>query len=218
MYHTWVNAVTKPSETTYREEVKEAHATLSTALIWVFIASVMLGVLSAVAILVNGLLFNTPMMMGTMFGNSNMPSEVNEQFGQMMLATIGINLVFSLILTPIITPIAFMIGSAIYFVIAKLLGGVGDFEKHTYILATFSAPLLVVNGALSIIPVLGGCISIVVYIYQAVLTYFAFKSVHELSAGKAILVALSPLLMILLCATLWGVTLFSVLSFSALNN
>ena len=214
MYQTWIKLVTQPNEAAYKEEAEKSYATLSTALIWIVIASVILGILSALAVLVNGLLFNTPMMMGSMFGGSEMPAEANEQLTQFMLASTGINLVFSLVLTPILTPIAFLIGSTIYFVVAKLLGGTGTFEKHTYMLAAFSSPLLVVNGLVSIIPFVGGCIAFAVYFYQIVLTYFAIKTVHELSSGKAILVALTPLLIFLVCAVLWLIA-FSAIFFSA---
>lgn len=215
MYQTWLRVVTQPNEATYSEEAEKPDANLSTAMIWIFIASVALGVLSAVAVLVNGLLFNTPLLMGSMFGGSDMPAAPTEQMGQFMLAGVGMNLIFSLILTPILMPIGFLIGSLIYYVFARLLGGSGPFELHTYMLATFTAPLLVVNGALSIIPIVGSCLTFALYFYQMVLTYFAVKTVHNLSPGRAVLVALSPLLIFLFCFILWAIVFFSAFSLAA---
>ena len=90
-------------------------------------------------------------------------------------------------------PIGFLVGTAIYFVIAKLLGGTGDFGRYAYLNASFSAPLTILSSIISVIPVLG-CISIFIGIYQLVLTYYSTKVEHNLTSGRALIVVLLPLL------------------------
>jgi hypothetical protein len=141
---------------------------------------------------------------------SDMPPEMAAQMAAFTGASIGLGIVFAFIGSLIFAPLGFLIGSAIYFLIAKVLGGEGSFERHTFALSTFTAPLLIVNGALGIIPVLGACLSFVVYIYQIVLTYFAMKVAHNLTSGKALLVALVPLIIGLICAAAVFFLVFTV--------
>ncbi len=199
MFQTWINVLTKPGEATFQEELEKPHATLGSALIWIVIAAVITAVLSVISVLVGSLFSGGSSIMQSMMG-SDIPPEMAAQMAAFTGASIGIGIVFAFVGALILAPLGFLFGSAIYFLLAKIVGGQGDFERHTFALATFSAPLLIVNGALGIIPILGGCVSFLVYIYQIVLTYFAMKVAHNLSSGMALLVALVPLIIGLICA------------------
>jgi hypothetical protein len=200
MFQTWINVLTKPGEATFEEELHKPSATLGTALIWIIIAAVVAAIFSAIGALIGGLFSGLPAMMETFMGQSDMPPEVAAQLATITAVTAGGGVFFALCATLILAPIGFLIGSGIYFVVAKLVGGAGSFEKHTYMLATFTAPLMMVNAVISIIPILGGCVSFAIYIYQIVLTYFAMKVTHNLTTGKAIIVAVMPFVIGLLCA------------------
>jgi hypothetical protein len=199
MFQTWTNVLTKPGEATFEEELRKPNATLGTALIWIIIAAVVTAIFSAIGALISGFFSGAPAMMETLMGQSDVPPEVAAQIAGLTAFTGG-SVMFVLCATLILAPIGFLIGSGIYFIVAKLVGGVGGFEKHTYMLATFTAPLMMVNAVLSIIPILGGCISFAVYIYQIVLTFYAMKVTHTLTTGKAVIVAVTPMIIGLLCA------------------
>jgi hypothetical protein len=209
MFQTWWTVLTKPGEATFQEELEKPQATLGMAFIWIVIAAVILAVLSIIGVLVSSVLSSGPGIMQSLMG-SDMPPEMAAQMAAFTGASIGLGIVFAFIGSLIFAPLGFLIGSAIYFLIAKVVGGEGSFERHTFALSTFTAPLLIVNGALGIIPVLGACLSFVVYIYQIVLTYFAMKVAHNLTSGKALLVALVPLIIGLICAAAVFFLVFTV--------
>ena len=114
-------------------------------------------------------------------------------------------------------PIGFLIGSGIYFLIAKLFGGTGSFEEQTYLLATFQAPIGIVSSVISIIPILGGCVSFLLFIYQLVLTYFAIRVVHRLGGGQAAVVAVAPVLIVLLCVICVSIVGVMIIAGAAAN-
>ncbi len=126
-----------------------------------------------------------------------------QQFGDILVmgastGIVALSLVFCA--TLILAPLGFFIGSLIYFGIAKLFGGTGEFEEQSYLLATFTAPIMIVNGVIGIIPFIGGCITFFISIYQLVLTYYALKVSHNLTSGKALGVILVPVAIGLLIA------------------
>jgi len=95
----------------------------------------------------------------------------------------------------IITPIGFLIGTGILYLIARLFGGTGDFGRFAYLLAAIQAPISIVSALLGFVPLLGSCLTAVLSIYSLVLTYFAIKVEHSLTGGKAIGVLLTPLIL-----------------------
>jgi hypothetical protein len=210
MIQTWINVVTQPGEDVFREELHKPDANIGTAVIWIIVAAVGLAIFSAIGSLVSGLIGGSASIMQSLLNSSDIPPEVAAQLAVYTAAS-GFGVVGAFIGGLIFAPIGFFIGSLIYFAIAKLVGGVGNFEKHTYMLATFTAPIMVVNGAVSIIPFLGGCLSLFIAIYQIVLTYFAMKVTHNLSTGSALIVALTPIIIGLLCAVCVAVGIFALI-------
>src|SRR5262245_51154575 len=170
MFQTWMNVLTKPSEATFQNELNQPQVSLGTAIIWIVIAAVILAILSAIGAVIAGLLGTGSSIMQMLLSQANLPPEIQSQLMASNGVTAGAVLT-SLCGTVIAAPIGFLIGSLIYFGIAKLLGGVGNFEQNTYILSTFSAPLMIVSGALGVIPFVGGCLGLVVWLYQIFLTY-----------------------------------------------
>lgn len=214
MFETWLNATTRPSEMTFEAELQKPQVSLGTAIIWIIIAAVVLAVLSAIGAAIAGLLGTGSSMMLMMLEQANLPPEVRAQLAA-SAATGGATVGSSFCGALIVAPIAFLIGSVIYFAVAKIFGGVGTFEQNTYILATFAAPLMVISGALSVIPFLGGCLSLFVSLYQIYLTYLAMKVTHRLSNGAAWMVALTPVVILLLCVCLMFLVGFSLIAAAA---
>ena len=99
-------------------------------------------------------------------------------------------------LTAIITvPLFFLIGVGIYHLIAKLLGGQGEFGRYAYLNAAYAAPLGIVASLLSLVP-FASCLTIFISIYQIVLAYFATKVEHRLTSGRALLTVLLPVIVV----------------------
>ena len=133
-----------------------------------------------------------------------------------MAAGAGGGVVGTFCLTLILAPVFFLIGSGIFFGLAKLFGGTGSFEEQTYLLATFSAPIMIVNGVIGVVPILGGCVSFIIYIYQLLLSFYAIKVVHGLESGKSAAVVLIPKIVVILCALcVMAVALFSIFGLAA---
>jgi hypothetical protein len=212
MFQTWINVLTKPGEATFEAERHGPNATLSAAIIWIVIAGFISAIFGVISMAISSLMGGGVSMMEKIAQSSDLPPEAAQFFAMSAgggIAVIG--MIFCL--TLIFVPVGFLIGSGIYFLIAKLFKGTGSFEEQTYLLATFTAPIMVINAAISIIPFLGGCVGFIIAIYQLVLTYFALKVSHNLTSGKAIGVILTPILIGLLCAgCAFAATLITILS------
>jgi hypothetical protein len=191
-WQTWLRAVTSPNEPVFEEERQKPQATLSTALIWMALVGAIVAVLSLIqSVITAGTLQSTITQALAMY---DLPPELRTQLEQMLnsgllggLGGLGLGAIITV-------PIGFLISTGIYFLIAKLFGGKGEFGRYAYLMATFSAPLTLLSSLLGLIPALGGCLAIFVSIYQVVLTYYATKVEHQLSSGRALLVVLLPLI------------------------
>ena len=202
MFQTWINVVTSPSDETFSQELDQPEANFTTAFVGIMIAAVGVTIFAVISLFISMLLQSIGMIGPNMFDMSNMPSDIPpEMIAQMTMimgAGVGFGFVFAF-LNLIIVPISFVIGSGFYFLVAKLMGGQGEFEKHTYALSIYQAPLMIVSSALTAIPLLGGCLSLFVMLYHVVLTFFAIKTAHRLGDGAALFIALLPLLIGFLC-------------------
>ncbi len=105
-----------------------------------------------------------------------------------------ISMVVMSILFAIIMPIALLIGTGIYWIFAKLLGGKGSFSAQYYVTALYAAPLSI-PGAIPIVGMLVG-------LYEIYLAFLTIREVHELSTGKTIAVLLIPALIVIVLAIL----------------
>lgn len=199
MFQTWIAVLTRPGEQTFAEEVNRPNASLGTALIWIVVAGVIYAVFSMIRVFILTALDMGGGMMQTFVEQADLPPEMAE--AMIASGAGGAGSAFGTLCGSIIfVPIGFLIGAAIYFAIAKLVGGQASFDKHTYALATFSAPILIINGLVSVVPIVGGCLGFVIGIYSLVLTYFAMKAVHKLTSGKAAIVAFTPMVLGICCA------------------
>lgn len=195
-WQTWLHVTTAPGEPTFEAERQKPQATLTTALIWMVIAGVVAAILGFIqAAVAAGAAQGT---IAQLLATADLPPETRVALEQLLNSGVLSILTGGASLTSIImVPIGFLVSTAIYFVIAKLLGGTGDFGRYAYLNASFGAPLTILSSILSVIPFLG-CISIFVSIYQLVLIYYSTKVEHNLTSGRALIVVLLPLIVILL--------------------
>ncbi|MYH63757.1 MAG: YIP1 family protein [Caldilineaceae bacterium SB0675_bin_29] len=194
IFRTWVNALTQPGEEFFAAQRENASATLSTALKWIIAASIIAALLGAL---------RSSIFSSTTGGLDQfvdlLPPEVQDEFGTDVETDASGGPAFSFAYI-ILGPISFLIGVGIYHLITTILGGRGQYGRYSYLYSTFAAPLMIATSILGFIPVLGGCVSAILGIYQIVLAYYATKVEYNLSQGRAIIVVVAPILAGLLLA------------------
>jgi hypothetical protein len=112
----------------------------------------------------------------------------------------------------VIAVIASAIGAGLYQLIARLLGGEGDFNALYNAMAAYSAPMGLVSSLISAIPFVGGCLSALVGIYNLVLTVIAIQAINRFGIGKAIVTVLIPLIVVGACCCLAVLAMGSTLA------
>lgn len=212
MWQTWLKATTSPNDATFAELRLKPEANITTAIIWMAIY----GAVAAVVGIIGGLIFaNTmsSMMPGILEQLELPPAEAAQAEQALRLFTGGgFGMAgFASLANIVLAPLFFLIGVGIYFLLARVLGGNGDFGRYAYLNAAFAAPLGILTALLSLVP-FASCISPLISIYSLVLVYFATKAEHQLSGGRAIWVVLIPLLV---AFVLFGCFLFSIIGLVA---
>lgn len=210
MIQTWIRVLSGPNEATFEQEQESPNATLTTALIWTVLAAVV----TAIFGFIQSLIFasSAQEMLG-MIDQMDLPPESAAMINQMMAGGVFAGLSgVGAFLGVLITPIAFLIGVGIIHLLANVLGGRGDFGRYAYLSAAISAPVGIINALLGFIPVVGGCVGFLLLIYSIVLNYFAIKVAYSLSSGRAIVVILIPVIILLVAALCFGVAIAAALA------
>lgn len=181
MFEIWIKAITGPTEENYLSILKSGEPSFGTAAMWMVVAGIVSGIVNGAA----AFLFDSPM------------------------AELGVGAGALFIVYPIMIVIGFFIGSGIYYLVAKALGGTGDFGEQSYLLAAGQAPLNMIAGVISVIPVLGGCIAGLASLYVIYLNVLSIKTAHGFDWGKAVATVLIPLVVIfiLACGCIFALTL-----------
>jgi hypothetical protein len=213
MWQTWLKATTSPNDATFEELRLKPEANVTTAIIWMAIY----GAVSAVIGVISGLIFAGTInsTLPALLEQANLPPAEAAQAEQVLRiftgGGLGLATGFASLVNIVVVPLMFLIGVGIYFLLAKMLGGNGDFGRYAYLNAAFSAPLGILTTLLSLVP-FAGCISPLITIYSLVLVYFATKAEHQMSSGRAIWVVLIPVLVVFM---IFGCFLFSIIGLVA---
>lgn len=203
---TWRRVLTQPGEEVFEQEKLDPNGTLTLGVIWMVIAGVIATIFGVIqAVLGMG-------AMTTALSEAGLPPEMEQMLSPMMGSMLG----GATFLSIITVPVFFLIGALIYHLLATVLGGSGDFGKFAYLFATFQAPLTMGAALLGVIPVLGGCLAILLSVYSYVLSYFAIKVNYGLTQGRALAVILIPLgVLLLLVVCVFIVVLAGLASLAA---
>ncbi len=108
-----------------------------------------------------------------------------------------------------------LIGSAILFVFAKLLGGTGDFKTHYFLPSLYIIPITLLSFVFNVIPILGAILGFILGLYTMYLLTMAMKEAHGLSTLKADLVWLLPIIVVILLVVLLFGALFAAIAGAA---
>ena len=199
----WREAITRPNEQTFARIAQSPNAKLSTALLWVFIGSLINAFLVS---LVQGRL------MSQMMQNSDLGIEGFPQAGGGIVAVIC-----GAPIAALIQVVLFALGVGIFQLIAKMFGGRGTFEQLAYALAAIVTPFYVVSALLtllSVIPYLGACFGIIGFVaglYVLVLEIMAVKGVNQFGWGPAVAAVLLPVFLFACCIAVGVVSLISMM-------
>lgn len=203
---TWMAAFTKPRAETYARIAAQPGASATKAFLWVFLASLLTSIVSAVASL-GGQMETFRQMLPPEIANQ-LPAGADASFGiGTLICGAPIGAVFAVLF--------FAIGTALIQWVAKLFGGTGTFDKLAYAFSSIFVPYSVIASVLtllSIIPFVGiltGLIGFALWIYSIVLGVLAVKAVDRLDTGKAAGAVLLPgvvIAFVICCCIIAGVS------------
>jgi hypothetical protein len=188
----WRDALTKPNEQTYSRIALSPNAKVTTALLWVFLGSLVNYLLSLPA---QGVMMRR-MMQNYDFGGQEIPNFVGNG---LLTAVCG---------APVWAVVQVILFAAIVGVvqlIAKMFGGRGTFDQLAYAIAAIVTPFYLVGGLLgllSAIPSVGFCFGILGFLaalYVLVLEMMAVKGVNQFGWGQAAASLLLPFLALCCC-------------------
>jgi len=193
----WKKALLQPAKT-FKTEIRKAD--LKEGAMHVGLAGLVAGIIAGLGVL----------LLGTAIDLAGMG------------ASVGVaGFIATVIVTPIMSIIGWLIGSLIYYVIAMVLGGKGNFTTQSYLIALYAAPLSIVTAVIGMIPIIG-MLNILVSLYGLYLLTLALKEAHKFTTMKAVLVWLIPVILLTLvvlfvgAAFLAGLGLGSVADLGAL--
>ena len=184
---TWMNAITKPNEETYAQIADSPQAKTSTALLWVFVGSLIQ-------------FFVTFLMQGVLMSQMMQGSGLENQLGTGLAGVLCGAPVFAAI-----SVVLFAAFTGIVQWVAGLFGGRGSFEKLVYVLAAITVPFTLIGALLTLlsaIPFVGLCfglISLLAALYVIALEVMAVKAVNQFDWGKAAASLLLPFFGIFCC-------------------
>jgi len=198
IFQTWLLALL-PSESNYARIANDPNASLGRAYVWLLIEALVSGVISTLISagieLVIGPSAN-PFLQSLGVGSVTGAALINELcLGvplQSVLALIGISLI-----------------AGLSHGLALALGGHGRFTQLIYAISAYAVPLLLFDGVIASIPIVG-LLVIIIVIYALALNVVAAKAVYQFNWGRAAVASLSiPILAVVLvaCAAVVAVAL-----------
>jgi hypothetical protein len=200
----WRDAITRPSDLTYARIAQSPNAKTTTALLWVFIGSL---VSSLLAIPAQGALMRQ-MMQSMGLEEQGFPAAGGGLMTVICGAPIG----------AVVSVVLFAIVVGIVQFLARMFGGRGTFDQLAYAIAAIVTPFYLVSGVLSLlsaIPYVGACFGILGFaaaIYVLVLEVMAVKGVNQFGWGPAIGSLLLPVVGIACCISVAVGALLSAVS------
>jgi hypothetical protein len=116
----------------------------------------------------------------------------------------------TLIITPIVTAIGLFIGAGIYHLLVYLLArpGSAGFEA-TFRVVAYASVIQLVTW-LAAIPILGQLVALAAGVYNVVLSVLGIREVHGTTTGRAALIVLIPVAVLIILAVLLGVVLVAI--------
>ena len=161
---TWIKALTQPSVETFEEIICDPNASNRRAYNWVFVSALISYIVAMLVVAVTGV-----SMTGSVEGA-------------------GFNVLTLICCAPVgglLAVLGLAISAGITQTVASMLCGTGSYDKLVYANAAYIAPLSLVSGLLSYIPIIR-FLTVPLGLYGIVLNVMAVKAVNRFSWGKAV--------------------------------
>jgi hypothetical protein len=191
----WRDALTRPSEQTYSRIALAPNAKITTALLWVFLGSLVNFLLAS---LVQGRIMQQ-MMQNTDFGLEGFPPPAGG--GGLISAICGAPI------AALIQVVLFAAFIGVVQLIAKMFGGRGTFDQLAYAIAAIVTPFYLISAVLTLLSAIPyvvyclGPLGFLLALYILVLEVMAVKGVNQFGWGQAIGSLLVPVLVLACCFT-----------------
>lgn len=163
----WTMAVSQPNEDTYNELLRDPNASMQRGLTWIFAIT-------------------TIAFFGVLVLTLGLGSGAN--------ASAGLCGVLCAPVYGAVVVVVFIIIYGLQHLVARILGGQGDFDHMIYAVSAYAAPLGIISGVLSVVAIAIPCVqfvSIILGLYAIALNAIAIKAVHQFDWVRAIVSALS---------------------------
>jgi hypothetical protein len=209
IFDMWIAALTQPREETFARIAAQPNATTGNALIWVFIATLISGMITAI-----GQTFSVRSIFRDPMFSEYLPESIGISTG---------SLVCGVPVGAIIGVLGFAIAVGLIQWIAKLFGGTGSFEKLAFAMSAIVIPFSVISSVLSLlglipyVNILIALISVGLGLYVLYLEVLAVKAVNYLGWGQALAAVFLPIVVIALLICCCVAAAFAILG-PAISN
>lgn len=203
----WLRVLRGPHETVFAEELQQPYARLATAVIWLVAAGLVAVLIWILVFMLLDPMGQSMTMMPDLLAQMGFSAAESAELVSQMEDTAQVSMFLILCSLLIGIPGFTLVWSGALWLVAKLLGGVGNYEKQTFLLASFTTPLVMISVVVYLFPLLGPLLVAGLSVYNVYLTFFALKVVHGLPSEKAFTAVAAPIVGLLVvgcCAfTLW---------------
>ncbi|HTP01031.1 MAG TPA: YIP1 family protein [Anaerolineales bacterium] len=216
IFRMWVDAVTKPAQSTYAAIARSPKANVTNAFVWVFLATL---VQFFISFAVNGATENRLLQQ---FGGQNLPTP--------SAGTRLIQLICGAPIGAVVAVLFFALFVGIMHLIARVFGGRATYEQLVFTISTITVPFSLIGAVLTLlaaIPFVGICfamISILIGIYAVVLEVIALMGVEQIGVGGALVSTLVLPVLVCVCISCAVIASLMVLgpvignTFSSINS
>jgi len=119
-------------------------------------------------------------------------------------------IILTSLFAPVFTVLIYFILVGIMHTLARLFGGKAKYIE--YFRAESHAAILSWLGVLALIPLLGGIINLFISIWGFIVSVVVLENVHKLTRGKAIIVVLIPIIVMILLLVIGSATYFGAVN------
>ncbi len=196
MIQTWIRLFTGPNNTNFEEVSMNSEASMGTAILWRTVSIIIAAALGYVGSLMG--LGNVQAQFEQMIASrGDIPPEMQQALSQVATLMTPANLGIMTVLGIVFSLIGFVLLCLLYHVIAKMFGGQGSLGTFSYLSAGVWSPVSIITAVLGLIPLIGSCLGVLVGLYGLVLSFFAIKTNYRLGDGRAIVVLILPVLLLI---------------------
>lgn len=192
-YDVWLTALAAMNVESYESVLNDPEAGAGRAFEWIAYAGIISGLLAPFSFV------NSPQFAEL----KNLP-QFSGLLGNIGTTTLIVFMALAMaLITPILSAIGLAISAGIQNVLALLWGGNGNFGRTAYALAGYLAPMTIIIATLSIVPLIGQCLTSLLGFYNLVLNIRALRAAHSISVGQAIGVVFTPGILVLILGCLF---------------